>query len=98
MPLGAAVEAAREGSALPRTGLLDEDKLPPIVEGCRPRLDDLTAEQRQWTTVRPLELEADRLMPIPETALRGARVHGEATRDATKLRRLQAVRNSVHLT
>src|ERR1700722_4605674 len=98
MPLGAAVEAAREGSALPWTRLLDEDELPAIVERRGPRFDDLSSEQREWATMRPLELVAHRLVAIPEAPLRGAREDGETARDSAELRRLQAVRNPVHLT
>lgn len=98
MPLGAAVEAARDGSALPWTGLVDKDKLSPVVESRRPRLDDLTAEQRQWTAVGPLKLEAHRLVAVPETAPRCAREHRKTAGDSAELGRLQAVRNPVHLT
>jgi hypothetical protein len=98
MPLGAAVDAARERSALPWTGLLDEDKLSPIVERRGSRFDDLTAEQRERTAVRPLKLEANRLVAIPETPLGRAREDRETACDSAELGRLQAVRNPVHLT
>jgi hypothetical protein len=98
MPLRAAVEAAREGSALPWTRLLDKDELSPIVERCGPSFDDLTSEQREWATVRSLELVAHRLVAVPETPLRGAREDRETASDSAQLRRLQAVRNPVHLT
>src|SRR3984957_13500750 len=98
MPLRAAGEAAREGSALPWSRLLDEDELPTIVERRGPRFDDLTAEQREWATVRPLEFVAHRLMAVPETPLRGAREDRKTASDSAELRRLQAVRNPVHLT
>src|SRR5580658_298965 len=98
MPLRAAVEAAREGSALPWPRLLDEDELSTIVERRRPRFDNLTAEQREWATMRPLELVAHRLVAVPESPLRGAGEDRETAGDAAELGGLQAVRNPVHLT
>src|SRR5665213_3186072 len=98
MPLGPAVEAAREGTALPWARLLDEDELSPLVERRRPRLDDLTAEQRQWPAVGPLALVADRFVAVPETPLRSAGVDRETAGDPPELGRLEAVRNPIHLT